>query len=102
MKVLINTIASGFYLEIPPYTSAIHAGGGPVRVLLMRDLTDAYEMGLGVSPMTVAAVLALVSASLLLRILWWRVSHRRVCGRGRALTSGLKCLRVSVCNANDG
>ncbi len=51
--------------ENPPYTSAVRefAGGGSIRVLRVRDLTDAWEMGLGGSLVVEAAALAAVSVS---------------------------------------
>ncbi len=51
--------------ENPPYTSAVlvFVGGGSISVLQMRDLAEAYEIGLGGSLVVKAAALAAVSAS---------------------------------------
>ncbi len=46
--------------ENPPYTSAVRGftGGGSISALRMRDLVDAYKMGLGESLVVEAATLA--------------------------------------------
>ncbi len=58
-----------------------------MSVLPIRDLANAYEMGLGGSLMAVAAVLDSVYASSLPGIPWCPGTHRRVVGPGRALGS---------------
>ncbi len=77
--------------ENPPYTFAVRefADGGSIRVLQMRDLTDAKEMGLGGSLVGEAAVLTAVPASSLPGIPLCPGVHRRVVGPGRALRSHL-------------
>ncbi len=74
------------------YTSAVSkfAGRGSINVLGMRDLADAYEMGLGGSLVIETAALAAVYASSLPGILLSPGIHRRAVGPGRALRSDLR------------
>ncbi len=77
--------------ENPPYTSAVleFVGDGPVSVLRMRDLAEAYEMGLGGALVGKAAALAAVSASSLPGIPLCPGIHRSVVGPDRAMRRGL-------------
>ncbi len=61
-----------------------------MSVLRVRDLVDAWEMGLGGSPVVETAALAAVSASSLPGIPFCPGIHRRVVGPGRALRSDLR------------
>ncbi len=68
--------------ENPLYTSTVRefASGGSISVLRMRDVADAFEMGLGGLLVVVAAVLASASANLLPRVPLCLSTHRRVVG----------------------
>ncbi len=63
--------------ENPPYTPTVRefAGGISISVLWMRDLADAYEMGLGGS--LVVAVAASSLPGLRSGLRWWITGDRR-------------------------